>query len=76
METSGSLSLLAPILIGPPCLMAALPLSFFCYYKVFYFLDLQLAVLLFLALFLAVLSFCSRYCSSAPFSGAGESTGG
>lgn len=51
-KRQAALSLLAPILIGPPCLMAALPLSFFCYYKVFYFLDLQLAVLLFLALFL------------------------
>lgn len=46
------LSLLAPIVIGPPCIMLALPLSFFCYYKVFYFLDLPLAVLLFFALFL------------------------
>lgn len=47
-----ALSLLLPILIGPPCLLLALPLSFFCYFKVFYFLDFQLAVLLFLALFL------------------------
>lgn len=47
------LILLLPILIGPPCLMLALPLSFFCYYRVFYYLwDLQLAVLLFLVLFL------------------------
>ena len=47
------LKLLLPILIGPLCLMLALPLSFFCYYRVFYYVwDLQLAVLLFLVLFL------------------------
>lgn len=47
------LKLLLPILIGPPCLMLALPLSFFFYYRVFYYVwDLQLAVLLFLVLFL------------------------